>query len=88
MATFTISLPNSMAGQIDQATKTGGFATRSEFFRTLLRKYFTRDLEPKVFIPRPLDEIRTGFEKTGKYDAKFINSVMKGLAKSSFYNAS
>lgn len=85
MATFTISLPASMAAQINQATKIGGFSTRSEFFRTLLRKYFSRDLEVRVFNPRPLEEIRAGFEKTGKYNQKFINSVMKGLAKSSFY---
>jgi len=85
MATFTISLPNSMAGQIDQATKSGGFATRSEFFRTLLRKYFSKSIQFKEFQSVPLDQLRSEMTKTGKYNDKFINSVIKGLARSSFY---
>ena len=85
MATFTISLPNSLAGQIDQATKSGGFATRSEFFRTLLRKYFSGNVQFKEFQPVPLDQLRSEMVKTGKYNDKFINSVIKGLARSSFY---
>ena len=32
-----------------------------------------------------LEEIRADFEKTGKYNKKFIDSVIKGLSKSSFY---
>ncbi len=85
MTTFTISLPDQIAKDIDVETKRQGFATRSEFFRTLLRKYFTKEVEFKPFYPRPLEEIRKGMEKTGKYNKKFIDSVITGLAKSSFY---
>jgi Arc/MetJ-type ribon-helix-helix transcriptional regulator len=84
MATLTISLPNQLAQQIDQATKAGGFATRSEFFRALLRKHFSSP-EFEVFTPRPLSEIKANLKKTGKYNQKFIDSVIKGLAESSVY---
>ena len=88
MATITISLPAQIAKKIDSETKTQGFATRSEFVRSILRKYFspaTEELKFEPFMPRPLDEIRSDFEKTGKYNKKFIDSVIKGLSKSSFY---
>lgn len=88
MATITISLPGQIAKKVDSEAKIQGFATRSEFVRSLLRKYFTNTKEEltfEPFIPRPLDEIRADFEKTGKYNKKFIDSVMKGLSKSSFY---
>ena len=88
MATVTISLPNQIAKEVDLEAKEQGFSTRSEFIRSLIRKYFsgTREiLKFEPFIPRPLEEIEEGFRKTGKYNEKFIKSVMKGLAKSSFY---
>ena len=89
MATFTISLPNQIVKQVDAETKAQGFATRSEFMRTLLRKYFTisgkEELVFHEFKPKPLNKIRAEFEKTGKYNKKFIDSLIKGLSKSSFY---
>lgn len=88
MSTITISLPTQIAKKVDSEAKKQGFATRSEFVRSLLRKYFspvTEELKFEPFIPRPLDEIRADFEKTGKYNKKFIDSVIKGLSKSSFY---
>ncbi len=83
--TVTISLPLSFAQQMDYAVKTEGFATRSEFIRNLLRRYFTRGLEIETFIPVPTAEIKENLANTGKYNRKFINSVTKGLAKSSIY---
>lgn len=88
MATITISLPNPIAKKVDSEAQKQGFATRSEFIRSLLRKYFspaTEELKFEPFIPRPLEEIRSDFEKTGKYNKKFIDSLIKGLSKSSFY---
>ena len=88
MSTVTISLPNQIAKRVDAEAKEQGFATRSEFIRSLIRKYFTGTqgtLKFEPFIPRPLEEIEEGFRKTGKYNEKFIKSVMAGLAKSSFY---
>jgi Arc/MetJ-type ribon-helix-helix transcriptional regulator len=88
MATVTISLPSQVAKQIDSETKKQGFATRSEFIRSLIRKYFSlpaEELKFEPFVPKPLEEIRADFEKTGKYNKKFIDSLMKGLAQSTIY---
>lgn len=84
MATLTISLPMQFITQVDTEAKAQG-ATRSEFFRALLRKYFTNDVQFEVFTPRPLGEIRSGMLKTGKYNKKFVSGVIKGLARSSHY---
>ncbi|PIP87833.1 hypothetical protein COW80_03665 [Candidatus Beckwithbacteria bacterium CG22_combo_CG10-13_8_21_14_all_01_47_9] len=85
MSTFTISLPEQIAVKVDQATLLEGFATRSEFIRNLIRRYLFPETKFEVFKPRPLTEIKAGFKATGKYNQKFINSVIKGLEKSSFY---
>lgn len=83
MTTITISLPDTAARQLDEETFVQGFATRSEFIRAVLRRYFTRELELEPFIPRPPEEIKLELAKTGKYTQKFIESVTRGLAKSS-----
>ena len=85
MATLTISLPQQTATLIDAARKKHGFSTRSEFLRALIRRYFSEDMEFQPFTPRPLGEIRLELAKTGKYSQEFIESVVKGLAKSSPY---
>ena len=87
MATVTISLPDQIAKNIDSEAEREGFATRSEFIRSLVRKYFTAESELKFeeFIPRPLEEVKKEFEKTGKYNKKFINSLVRGLKESSIY---
>ncbi len=85
MATITISLPKQIAQKVDLETKSHGFSTRSEFIRTLLRKYFVGELEFETFSPRPISEIKFELAKTGKYSEDFINSVAKGLSKSSSY---
>lgn len=89
MSTITISLPKQIAQRVDTETKREGFATRSEFVRSLLRKYFFSKTETELlfqeFKPKPLNEIRDAFEKTGKYNKKFINTLIKGLSESSAY---
>jgi len=85
MATVTISLPDSVAKQLDQETLRKGFATRSEFIRSLLRRYFSGKLELETFTPKPIEEIRLELAKSGKYSEEFIESVTKGLSKSSAY---
>jgi len=85
MATVTISLPNSIARQLDKETSQKGFATRSEFIRALLRRYFTSEKDFEVFTPRPIEEIKVELARTGKYSEKFIESITKGLSKSSVY---
>lgn len=84
MATLTISLPTQFITKINAEAKAQG-ATRSEFFRGLLRKYFTEQIEFKPFIKIPLDQIEEGLRETGKYNDKFIKSVVKGISKSSMY---
>ncbi len=84
MATLSISLPIQFIAQIDTEAKIQG-ATRSEFFRVLLRKYFTDRIEFKPFVKIPLNEIEDELRKSGKYNDKFIKSVVKGFSRSSLY---
>lgn len=86
MTTVTISLPSQIANKVDSEARKQGFATRSEFIRSLLRSYFVKEgLEFEPFEPKPLEQIRLELAQTGKYNQKFIDSVIKGLSKSSFY---
>lgn len=84
MATLSISLPAQFISQIDTEAKNQG-ATRSEFFRGLLRKYFTKEIEFKPFVKVPLNQIEDELRESGKYNDKFIKSVVKGFSKSSYY---
>lgn len=91
MATVTISLPTQIAKRVDSEAKKQGFATRSEFVRSLLRKYFsstTEEFKFEPFVPKPLEEIEEDLRSTGKYNEKFIKSVVKGLRENSSYYAS
>lgn len=89
MTTVTISLPTQIAQKVDSETQRHGFATRSEFIRSLLRRYFTnevrQDLVFQTFQPKPLKQVRSAFEKTGKYNKQFIDSLIEGLSQSSAY---
>ena len=78
MTTFTISLPDTVAQQIDKTVRLG-FATRSEFFRDVLRRYFSQELTLEPFNKKPLEEIEKDLIKTGKYNKAFIKSIMDGL---------
>lgn len=91
MRTINISLPDSLAQQLDAATTVRGFASRSEFLRDLLRKYLEGKNAAKFPLPivvykkQPLDKVRRDMEVSGKYNKKFVDSVIKGLARSSVY---
>lgn len=85
MTTFTISLPTQIAQRVDTVTKREGYATRSEFIRSLLRRYFAGEIPLEPFTPRPLTEIQDEMTKTGKYNKRFIRSVIAGLSRSSLY---
>lgn len=91
MRTINISLPDKLAEQLDAVATVRGFASRSEFLRNLLRKYLEDDDETKFPLPvlvykkKPLSEVRREMEATGKYNKKFIDSVVRGLARSSVY---
>lgn len=85
MATFSISLPTQIAKEVDAETKRLGFATRSEFLRDLVRKHLFDKKESLVFEPVDLSKVRLELARTKKYNQKFIESVVKGLSKSSLY---
>ena len=86
MATLTISLPKQIATKIDSETEKLGFSTRSEFIRSILRQYFSEgELKFEPFETLTLAQIKLELAKTGKYSQDFIESVTKGLAKSSRY---
>lgn len=88
MTTVTISLPDQIVEKVDLEARKQGFATRSEFVRSLLRRYFVDSRGELEFLPfekKPLKQIKAEFEKTGKYSKKFVNSVIKGLSGSSVY---
>ena len=71
MTTITISLPKTTAKKVDEKTKEGGFATRSEFIRNLLRQYLTQEVEP----PYGSDEWWKWSEKKADEDIKKGNVV-------------
>ena len=85
MTTVTISLPEKIAKKMDEKTKQEGFATRSEFVRSLLRSYFSEELSFEEFAPISLEGLKFELTRTGKYSEKFIESVVKGFKKSSLY---
>lgn len=88
MTTVTISLPSQIAKKVDDETISHGFATRSEFVRSLLRGYFAKEeFELEEFEPVPLEQLKLELAQTGRYSEKFINSVIKGFERSSVYES-
>lgn len=87
MTTVTISLPDTIARRLDEESLRGAYASRSEFIRALLRRYFSGELELETFTPKPVEKIRLELAKTGKYSQEFIESVVGGLKKSSAYGS-
>ena len=86
MTTVTISLPTEIAKRVDSEIHKHGFATRSEFIRSLIRRYFIKEeLEFEEFKPVPLNQLKSELRQTGKYDERFISSLIKGLERSSAY---
>lgn len=92
MQTLNISLPQQLSCQVDQIVDREGYASRSEFFRTLLRFYLSLTAQNKKkleinFLPfkkQPLNIVEEKLMKTD-YNQKFVRSIVKGLKKSSLY---
>ncbi len=85
MTTVTISLPDQVAKQVDEAVDFQGFATRSEFIRNLIRKYFFPENRLEEYQVKSLNVVKKDLKSSGKYKKEFIDSVVKGLEKSSAY---
>lgn len=85
MTTINISLPTTLARQLDSLRDFKGYATRSELVRELLRERLSQEHDFKKFDNPPLETVEKDLRKTGKYNDEFIASVINGLKKSSFY---
>ena len=88
MQTVNISLPTKLASKLDQVVSREGYASRSEFIRSLLRFYLLTQRDEIVFEPFrkvPLADVKKKMRATGQYNDKFIESVVKGLSRSSVY---
>lgn len=91
MVTLNISLPEPLARIVDREVSGGSYASRSEFFRMLLRLYqvlyrkTAKPLELVEFQKRPLKEIEEGFMATGKYSKKFVKGIVAGLKREGLY---
>lgn len=52
-----------------------GFATRSEFIRSLIRRYFLKDqFELEEFRAVPLNQLKMELAQTNKYSEEFMKS--------------
>ena len=94
MKTINISLPETMADHVEAAVTSGAYASKSEFFRMLLRGYLApkqTTTNPKESLimdsyqSPPVSEVEDSLRATGKYNDEFIQSVVAGLKKSSAY---
>lgn len=91
MQTLNISITKEQFNFVDQLMKQWGFANRSEFFRALLRALKPQPFStPIQFASPPVRDIKrvmTAFRRTNKYNEKFLNTLEKGLASSSYFNS-
>ena len=89
MQTINISLPETLSRKIDKVISQEGYASRSEFVRALLRFYLLSQDKDKItlkpFEKVSLKKVEAEMKASGKYNKKFINSVISGLSRSSAY---
>ena len=93
MATVNISLPVAQVKMIDEFTNKFGFASRSEFFRTLLRWVKANPLLVNqaqtwpFFSPQTKSkkEILKAFGKSKKYSPDFLKDLAEGLENSNYF---
>lgn len=89
MQTVNISLPESLARKIDERVVNEGYSSRSEFVRALIRDSVLKEKKDRFellpFKKIPLSKLKKKMQDTGRYNQRFINSVIKGLSESSVY---
>lgn len=88
MYTINISLPKILYQKVDKLIAQEGYASRSEFFRTLIRIYSVlkdEKLNLLEFEKKPLTEVEKELIKTNCYNQAFVKSIIYGLKKSSLY---
>ncbi len=90
MSTINISLPSEQITFIDSLTNTYGFASRSEFIRSLIRLIANEPTLVKKAATFPfvtpkeksVKKIIADFEKTKKYSPAFLEDLKEGLKSS------
>ena len=92
MQTLSISVTKEQYSLVNQLVSAWGFANRSEFFRALLRalikpEALSAPIRFQVPMTKDAGKVIEGFRKTGKYNQKFLDSLEKGLAKSTYFNS-
>ncbi len=94
MRTINVNLTTEQANLVDRAAEQSGFANRSEFFRAVLRYVFIHapgilsNLDSVNFEQPPTRDpeyIISELKKSGRYNQKFIESVSRGLRKSTYF---
>lgn len=93
MTTINISLPEKQAQIIDFLVTNYGFESRSEFFRTILRRVLIDCKLLKKTITYPFISPKTKsrkkiieeFKKTGKYSNYFLTDLKEGLKNSDYF---
>lgn len=94
MSTVNISLPEHQVSFIDSIISKYGFASRSEFFRSLLRVVHNKPeiVEQSInypFVAAPrnqsVKEILADFRKTKKYSKAFLKDLEIGLKRSDYF---
>ena len=95
MKNINVNLTTEQAKLVDKAAEERGFASRSEFFRSLLRYIFfysphiLEKLDTIVFeepLIKEADKIIAELKDSGRYSEGFLKSVAAGLKKSEYFN--
>lgn len=95
MTTINISLPERQARLIDVLVEKFGFANRSEFIRSLLRRVTADNELLKETIAFPFEspsiksrkKVLSEFKKTKRYSALFLKDLDEGLKNSSYFKS-
>ena len=93
MTTVNISLTDVQLNWMNDLTNKLGFASRSEFFRSIIRFLSKREelLEEVESFPfvqpgvKNKDEVLKDFKNSGKYSKEFLTDLKKGLARSDYF---
>lgn len=89
--TINISLPKKLSTTVETIVEKEGYASKSEFIRTLIRLYLhlTAKKDKSFLLPykkQPIAKVKKSLQTSKQYSKEFIDSVISGLSKSSLYN--
>jgi len=95
MRTINISLTPQQVSVVDKLTSDLGFASRSEFFRAILRRLFTSPVVKEEVVAWPFAapvlrsrrKILQAFKKSGQYSPEFLKDLVEGLKNSDYFTS-